>query len=250
MNVLGIIPARYGSTRLEGKPLLDICGKSMIQRVYEQAKQLLDYVVVATDDERIVKVIEGFGGNVVMTSTDHNTGTNRCLEAYEVFTSKNEIDFDVVLNIQGDEPLLDINQIRSLLNCFLDDTVEMATLVMPVKKEDKLFEGGVYVVLDKFKNALYFSRSIIPFVRDSDSSVWHNTQIFYKHVGMYGFKPTALKKFATLDQTSLELAESLEQNRWLENGEKIRVEITKIETIAVDTIEDLERVRKIIAAGN
>ena len=250
MNVLGIIPARYGSTRLEGKPLLDICGKSMIQRVYEQAKQLLEHVVVATDDERIVKAVEDFGGNVVMTSSDHNTGTNRCLEAYEVFNSKIEIDFDVVLNIQGDEPLLDINQLRSLLNCFLDDTVEMGTLVMPVKKEDNLFEGGVYVVLDKFKNALYFSRSIIPFVRDSNSPDPQNTHIFYKHVGMYGFKPTALKKFATLDQTSLELAESLEQNRWLENGEKIKVEITNIETIAVDTIEDLENVRKIIATGN
>ena len=247
MNVLGIIPARYGSTRLEGKPLVDICGKSMIQRVYEQTKQLLSHVVVATDDERIVEEVENFGGNVVMTSPDHNTGTNRCLEAYEVFRSKNDIDFDVVLNIQGDEPLLDINQLRSLLNCFLDKSVEMATLVMPVKKGDKLFKGGVFVVIDKFKNALYFSRSVIPFVRDSNSSNALNSHLFYKHVGMYGFKPSALKKFATLDQTSLELAEYLEQNRWLENGEKIRVEITEIESIAVDTLEDLETVRKIIA---
>lgn len=246
MNVLGIIPARYGSTRLEGKPLIDICGKPMIQHVYEQAKKALKYVLVATDDERIEKAVKEFGGNVVMTSSEHNTGTNRCLEAYEVFSSQSDVKFDVVMNIQGDEPLLKPDQIRSLEACFIDEETEMATLVIPVKEKEDLFEGGVYVVLDKFNNALYFSRSVIPFVRDAEKSNWQNKHLFYKHVGMYAYTPKALREFATLHQTSLEIAESLEQNRWLENGKKIRVEITESETIAVDTIEDLKRVRKII----
>lgn len=245
MNVLGIIPARYGSTRLEGKPLIDICGKPMIQRVYEQAKKKLKYVVVATDDERIKKTVQGFGGNVVMTSTDHSTGTNRCLEAYEVFAAKSNVDFDVIINIQGDEPLLEPEQLKLLVSCF-NTTTEMATLVIPVKEKENLFNGGVYVVLDKFKNALYFSRSVIPFVRDIDKADWQQKHTFYKHIGMYAFRPDALREFASLQQTSLEIAESLEQNRWLENGKKIRVEITTSETIAVDTQEDLEKVRQII----
>ena len=246
MKVLGIIPARYGSTRLQGKPLLDVCGKPMIQHVYEQTKKLLQYVIVATDDERIYKTVEDFGGQVVMTSTKHTTGTNRCLEAYEVFTKTNGLTFDVVINIQGDEPLLNPEQLRLLISCFYDSETEMATLVKPTKADDKLFNGGVFVVLDKFKNALYFSRSVIPFVRDIDRTKWAKKHVFYKHVGMYAFKPNILKEFATLQQTSLELAESLEQNRWLENGRKIKVEITTIETIAVDTAEDLERVRNLI----
>jgi len=246
MNVLGIIPARYGSTRLEGKPLLDICGKSMIQRVYEQSKKLLEHVVVATDDKRIVKAVQDFGGNVVMTSPDHNTGTNRCLEAYRVFTKRHDLEFDVIINIQGDEPLLDPEQIRLLISCFYDAKTQLATLVIPVNEEENLFEGGVYVVIDKFKNALYFSRSIIPFIRDSDASDWQKKHTFYKHVGMYAFKTQALIEFASLGQTSLELAESLEQNRWLENGKKIKVEITHCHTIPVDTLADLENVRAII----
>ena len=246
MKVLGIIPARYGSTRLEGKPLLDICGKPMIQRVYEQAKKQLQQVIVATDDERIFKAVSGFGGEVVMTSPNHNTGTNRCLEAYENFTKTNDVDFDVVINIQGDEPLLDPEQLRLLVSCFDDKTTELATLVIPAKEKDDLFSGGVFVVLDKLKNALYFSRSVIPFVRDAEKSEWTTKHTFYKHVGMYAFKPKALHEFANLQQTSLEVAESLEQNRWLENGRKIKVAITDIETIAVDTQEDLEKVRKLI----
>ncbi len=249
MNILGIIPARYGSTRLEGKPLLDICGKPMIQYVYEQARKSLNYVVVATDDERIVKAVQGFGGDVVMTSPDHNTGTNRCLEAYRVFTKRHNLEFDVVINIQGDEPLLDPEQIRLLISCFMNGKTQMATLVIPVKEEENLFNGGVYVVIDKLKNALYFSRSVIPFVRDAERSDWQKKHTFYKHVGMYAFKPQALIEFASLQQTLLELAESLEQNRWLENGKKIKVEITEIETQGVDTVDDLERVREIIKNG-
>ncbi len=217
----------------------------MIQHVYEQAKKALQYVVVATDDERIEKAVKDFGGNVVMTSTDHNTGTNRCLEAYEVFSSQSNISFDIIVNIQGDEPLLDPEQLRLLVSCF-DNVTEMATLVIPVKQTENLFEGGVYVVLDKFKNALYFSRSVIPFVRDVAQENWQKEHTFYKHIGLYAFVPKALREFAILQQTSLEKAESLEQNRWLENGKKIKVEITEIETQGVDTLEDLEKVRIII----
>jgi len=245
MNVLGIIPARYGSTRLEGKPLLDICGKPMIQHVYEQASKLLKYVVVATDDERIVDAVHKFGGNVVMTSAKHTTGTNRCLEAYEVFTANNDINFDVVVNIQGDEPLLDPEQIRLLISCF-DSSTEIATLAIPVKATENLFNGGVFVVVDKLKNALYFSRSVIPFIRDADKNDWTKKHTFYKHVGMYGFRPKTLNEFSSLQQTSLEVAESLEQNRWLENGKKIKVEFTHHNTIPVDTLADLENVRSII----
>ncbi len=246
MNILGIIPARYGSTRLEGKPLLDVCGKPMIQRVYEQAKKALNHVVVATDDERIVKAVQKFGGNVVLTSSDHNTGTNRCLEAYRVFTKQKKIKFDIIVNIQGDEPLLSPRQISLLTSCFKDKNAKMATLVTPVKKTESLKNIGVFVVIDKLKNALYFSRSIIPFVRDTKKDEWQKKHTFYKHIGMYAFKPRALVSFASLQQTPLEVAESLEQNRWLENGKKIKVEITDIETIGVDTLEDLERVRGII----
>lgn len=246
MNVLGIIPARYGSSRLEGKPLMDIAGNPMIQHVYEQAKKALSHVLVATDDERILEAVEAFGGNAVMTSTKHSTGTNRCLEAYEVFSAQSDLSFDVVVNIQGDEPLLAPEQIRLLLSCFENESTEMATLVIPVKAGEAL-NSGVYVVLDKFKNALYFSRSVIPFVRDAEKDVWSTKHTFYRHIGMYAFKPKALREFATLGQTSLELAESLEQNRWLENGRKIKVEVTTLETQAVDTLEDLEKVRKLLS---
>ncbi len=245
MNVLGIIPARFGSTRLKGKPLIDLCGKPMIQRVYEQVQKTLDYVVVATDDERIVKAVEKFGGNVVMTSPYHNTGTNRCLEAYRVFKKRSDVDFDVVVNIQGDEPLLDPEQIRLLVSCFDNGRIPMATLVIAVKEEEDL-KTGVFVVVDKQKNALYFSRSVIPFVRDAKKADWTKKHTFYKHIGMYAFKPRALNQFASLQQTSLEKAESLEQNRWLENGKKIKVEITTSQTIGVDTKDDVERVRKLL----
>ena len=246
MNVLGIIPARYGSTRLEGKPLIDLCGKPMIQHVYERASMLLEHVVVATDDERIVAAVERFGGNVVMTSSNHNTGTNRCLEALRVFSKRAGEEFDVVINIQGDEPLLDPEQLRLLISCFYEPETEMATLVIPVNEKESL-DNGVFVVIDRFKNALYFSRSVIPFVRDSEKKDWIKEHTFYKHIGMYGFKPKALNEFASLQQTSLEIAESLEQNRWLENSKKIKVEITDVQTIGVDTLDDVEMVRKLLS---
>lgn len=248
MNILGVIPARYGSTRLEGKPLVDICGKSMIQRVYEQTAKVLDNVVVATDDQRIYDAVVKFGGNAVMTSENHSTGTNRCLEAFEKVQAKSDITFDFVINIQGDEPLLEPGQIRSLITCFNDPTTELATLVMPVTSEGDLFnESEVFVVFDKNKKALYFSRSVIPHVRDVHKTKWLQHHAFFKHLGMYGFRVDSLKEFANLEQTKLELVESLEQNRWLENGGVIKVEITQHDTIPVDTIDDLEKVRRIVA---
>ncbi len=245
MNVLGIIPARYGSVRLKGKPLIDLCGKPMIQHVYERAKKILNHVVVATDDKRIVSAVQNFGGEVVLTSPDHNTGTNRCLEAYRVYKKRADTTFDVIVNIQGDEPLLDPEQIRLLVSCFDNGRIPMATLVIPVEEDDDL-KSGVFVVIDKLKNALYFSRSVIPYLRDAKKADWPKKHTYYKHIGMYAFKPRALNQFASLQQTSLELAESLEQNRWLENGKKIKVEITTSKSIGVDTKEDVELVRKLL----
>lgn len=245
MKVLGIIPARYASTRLEGKPLVDLGGKSMIQRVYEQAKKVLDKVIVATDDKRIEKEVKDFGGSVVMTSTSHTTGTNRCLEAYKNYLQNSNSSFDVILNIQGDEPLLDPQQIISLTNCFETRNVEMATLVIPTSKNEDL-TTGVFVVFDKNYNAMYFSRSIIPYYRDTVKENWSKDHIFYKHVGMYGFRPGALEEFANLEETNLENSEKLEQLRWLEQGKKIKIAITKHKSIPIDTLQDLEKVRRII----
>lgn len=244
-NILGVIPARYGSTRLEGKPLIDLCGKTMIQRVYEQAKKALKFVIVATDDNRIFKVVKDFGGEVVMTSINHNTGTNRCLEAFEIFSKQSKVNFDVVLNIQGDEPLLAPEQIKKLVSCFDDKSTDMATLVLPTTKKEDL-ESGVFVVFDKNKNALYFSRAVIPVIRDDSIENWHK-HTFYKHIGMYGFTPKALNKFSKMKQTNLENNEKLEQLRWLENGLKIKLAITLHNSLPIDTLEDIEKVNQIIS---
>ena len=247
MNFLGIIPARYGSTRLEGKPLADICGKPMIQHVYERASEALEYVYVATDDDRIKQAVINFNGNVVMTSPEHNSGTNRCLEALTKIQEFSKKNYDVVINIQGDEPLLKPEQIQTLINCFNLPDTELATLVIKVTNEDDLFnKSEVFVTFDLNKRALYFSRAIIPELKDTDKSEWLKKTDYYKHVGMYAYTPNALKKFARLPQTRLELTEGLEQNRWLENGYPIRIAFTEHDSIPVDTPEDLERIRKII----
>ncbi len=248
MKVLGIIPARYGSSRLEGKPLKDIEGKSMIQRVYEQCSLALDEVVIATDDERIKNHIDSFEGKVVLTSIHHKTGTNRCLEALEILKSNNGFEPDVVINIQGDEPLLHPDQIKKIISCFENDSnVELASLAMPAGEDADLdAHNGCFVVLDKNQDALYFSRSIIPYLRDIPKQAWAKSHPYLYHVGMYAYTPSALKRFAELKQSPLEIVESLEQLRWLQSGGKIRLALTEHETIAVDTQEDLERVRKII----
>lgn len=241
MKFIGIIPARYGSSRFPGKPLADMGGKPMIQRVYEQVKKALNEVWVATDDERILKAVENFGGKAVLTSPDHKSGTDRCNEAF----SKIGNGFDVVINVQGDEPFIQPQQIETLKSCFDSKETELATLVKPFKKDDGfeiLFNpNSPKVVLNKNSEAIYFSRSIIPYIRDAHHTKWLDRHVFYKHIGMYAYRSDVLKKITLLPQSNLELAESLEQLRWIENGYKIKVGLTDIETIGIDTPEDMEQ---------
>jgi 3-deoxy-manno-octulosonate cytidylyltransferase (CMP-KDO synthetase) len=246
MNFLGIIPARYGSSRLEGKPLKDIAGKTMIQRVYEKASQALDTVYVATDDIRIEEVVKAFGGKVVMTSEAHENGTSRCLEAWEKIKGLEVESFDVAVNIQGDEPLLHPESLETIKSCFEDTETQFATLVIPVKDgNDVTHNNGVFVTFTTSGNAIYFSRTAIPALRDFPKEEWANHFQYHKHLGMYAYTYSALSEFASMPASSLEMAEMLEQNRWIENGGKIKVGITEHDVIAVDTEEDLERVRKL-----
>ena len=247
MRPLAIIPARFGSSRLEGKPLVDILGKPMIQRVFEQAKKAIPTVFVATDDPRIKQVVTEFGGSVVMTSPDHQNGTSRCLEAYEKITDHLGDDFDVIINVQGDEPMLEPSQLSDLITPFQNGNVRMSTLVTPVQNpSDLLNESEAFVVIDRLYRAMYFSRSVIPHVRGVDRSNWLEHHTFYKHVGLYAYTYEALKEFAELPMSNLERMESLEQNRWIENGNEIYVSITHHDSIPVDTLEDLERVRNLL----
>ena len=241
MTFLGIIPARYASTRFPAKPLAVLDGKMLIQRVYEQVKDTLDEVYVATDDERIEAAVKSFGGKVVMTSVHHKSGTDRCYEA----ATKINGDFDVVFNIQGDEPFIQPSQINSLRDCFLEDPeTQIATLVKPFTVKDSYAAleniNSPKVVIDKNKQALYFSRSVIPYQRNADCEQWLQKHVYYKHIGLYAFRKDVLKEITAIEQTALEIAESLEQLRWLENGYRIKVAISEIETIGIDTPQDLE----------
>lgn len=244
MKFIAIIPARYASSRFPGKPLADMNGKPMIQRVYEQVKQSISEVYVATDDERILQAVKEFGGNAVMTSIDHRSGTDRCNEAY----SKIGQSFDVVLNIQGDEPFITPDQIDLLKACFTDDSVEIATLVKPFENHVELAElqnpSSPKVVLSKKSEAIYFSRSIIPFLRDAEKSQWPSQHVFYKHIGIYGYRADVLQQITRLPPGVLEQAESLEQLRWIENGYKVKVGVTTHETMGIDTPEDLQNAIK------
>lgn len=246
MKFIAIIPARYASTRFPGKPLADMGGKPMIQRVYEQVKRAVHDVWVATDDSRIFETVKAFGGKAVMTSTDHRSGTDRIQEAY----SKIGEDFDVVINVQGDEPFIQPEQIESLKECFDSKDVELATLVKPFKKEDGfdvlLNPNSPKVVINKKSEAIYFSRSIVPYIRDAHHTEWLDKHIFYKHIGMYAYRVDVLKEITQLPQSSLEKAESLEQLRWIENGYRMRVGYTDVETIGIDTPEDMEGAIKLL----
>lgn len=241
MKFIGIIPARYASTRFPAKPLAMLGGKTVIQRVYEQVCGVLDEAYVATDDERIETVVKSFGGKVVMTSVNHKSGTDRCYEAY----TKVGDGYDVIVNIQGDEPFIQRSQLEAVKTCFDDETTQIATLVKPFTPEngfDALENvNSPKVVVDKRMNALYFSRSIIPFMRNKDKNEWLSGHTYYKHIGLYAYRASVLKEITSLPQSSLELAESLEQLRWLENGYKIKVGLTNVETIGIDTPADLER---------
>jgi 3-deoxy-manno-octulosonate cytidylyltransferase (CMP-KDO synthetase) len=245
MKFLGIIPARYGSTRLEGKPLIDIGGKPMIRHVYERAMQGMEDVYVATDDHRILETVNAFGGQAIMTSGEHKSGTSRCLEAYKQILKESNVHYDVIINIQGDEPLLHPEEIGILKNCFTDEYIMMATLATPVTDSlDLENESEVFVVWDKHHNALYFSRSVIPYLKGIPRDAWLEKHTFYKHVGLYGYTVEALEIYSGLTPSGLELCEGLEQNRWIENGYSIKVGLTSHVSMCVDTPDDLERVRE------
>lgn len=244
-SILGLIPARFGSTRFPGKPLADIGGKPMIQRVYEQAKKELQHVYVATDDERIEKVVVDFGGKVVMTSLDHQSGTDRCAEALDLVQSLENKTFYAVVNIQGDEPFISPEQIVLVANCFNDEQTQLATLVKPISRSEDLFNPNKpKVVVSADKMALYFSRSPIPYLRSEPEEKWVEKHRYFNHIGLYGYRADVLREITQLNMAQLEIAESLEQLRWLENGYKIRVEETNQVAVAIDTPEDLEKLLK------
>ena len=242
MQFIGIIPARYASTRFPGKPLADLGGKPMIQRVYEQAKKALNTVVVATDDERIYNCVKSFGGEVVMTRADHKCGTDRCLEAWEKLQIAEPA---VVINIQGDEPFIQPEQIEAITSCFEDPTTEIATLVKPFTEEDGLAAlenpNTPKVVMAPDGTALLFSRSVIPYLRGIDKNEWLKQHLHYKHIGMYAYRTNVLAQITQLAQTPMEKAESLEQLRWLENGYKIKVAVCHTASIGIDTPADLQK---------
>ena len=244
MKFLAIIPARYASTRFPAKPLALLGGKPMIQHVYERVSCVLDDVVVATDNQRIYDAVVQFGGRAVMTSPDHRTGTDRCLEAYRNFG----VEADVVINVQGDEPFIAEEQILALMQCFENPQTDIATLIKPFPTtttyETLSNPNTPKVIVNPQGQALYFSRSVIPYLRGKEKDDWTSLHTYYKHIGIYAYRIEALRKVTQLQQTSLELAESLEQLRWLENGLTIQTAITNIETIGIDTPEDLQKAEK------
>lgn len=245
-KIIGIIPARFASTRFPGKPLVDIAGKSMIQRVYEQASKAksLAKVVIATDDERIAEEVKKFGGNFVFTASTHQSGTDRCAEVMEQLP-----DFDVVINIQGDEPFIEPAQIDLLASCFSEEKVQLATLIKSIESQESIYNpNSPKVVIDTNGRAIYFSRSPIPFIRNGEPGVWAEKHLFYKHIGIYGYRTDALKAITKLPPSSLEIAESLEQLRWIENGFYIQTKVTNSETVAIDTPEDLLKLNKLLEA--
>lgn len=244
MKIVGIIPARYESTRFPGKPLALIGGKTMIQRVYEQCLKCseLDEVIVATDDKRIFDHVNSFG-KAILTANTHESGTDRCAEV----VSKLDSNYDYVINIQGDEPFISPNQIKLLIDEVAQDKHELGTLVKLIDDVETLLNANTpKVVLKENKEAIYFSRETIPHVRGVDQKEWLSKHTFYKHIGIYAYRTDVLKKIVKLKQGTLEQIEKLEQLRWLENGYKIKVGITDEESIGIDTPEDLEKVKSFL----
>lgn len=243
-KILGVIPARYASSRLPGKPLVDLGGQSMIERVYKQAvlSKALAKVVVATDHQQIFDHVKSFGGHVCMTSENHPSGTDRCYEAFALERDS----FDYIINIQGDEPFIEPTQI-DLLATQLDGNTQLATLIKKIDTEDQLYSiGEVKVTFNKNFEALYFSRAVIPYLHKVEQKDWLRSYAFYKHVGMYAYRADVLKAITELKLSALEQAESLEQLRWMENGFTVKVAVTDVETMCVDTPEDLQKARRII----
>jgi len=254
MKFLGIIPARYASTRFPGKPLADLCGKPMIQRVYERVIGTVDELYVATDDTRIYDVVKDFGGKAVMTSKEHTSGTGRCRQALEIITRLKEgghdDHFNVIINIQGDEPFVCPSQITLLKDCFNDPATKIATLAKLIDKEEDMFNPNIpKVVITTCGRAMYFSRKAIPYYRGKEKTEWLQLHPYYKHIGLYAYRNDVLKEISALSQSSAEIAEKLEQLRWLENGYEIKVAITTRETIGVDTPEDLVRAEDFLKRG-
>jgi len=246
LGVIGIIPARYASTRFPGKPLVDIAGKTMIQRVYEQASKAesLSKVVIATDDVRIADEVTRFGGEFIFTSSNHQSGTDRCAEVIETLTG-----YDIVINIQGDEPFIEPAQIDLLASCFIEEKVQLATLIKSIQSQESIYNpNSPKVVIDVNGRAMYFSRSPIPFIRNGEPGVWAEKHQFYKHIGIYGYRTESLKAITKLPPSSLEIAESLEQLRWIENGFYIQTKVTDLETVAIDTPEDLLKLNNLLEA--
>ncbi len=243
MKFTAIIPARYASTRFPGKPLALLGGKTVIQRVYEQATSVLDEAWVATDDERIFQAVKQFGGQVVMTRQDHKSGTDRIEEA----AGKIGTTADVIINIQGDEPFIQPGQIKTLIKLFEDTDTQIGTLGKRFENIDAIRNpNSPKIVTDLRGFALYFSRSVIPFVRGIDSDKWHDHYPYLKHLGLYAYRREVLHEITQLPQSPLEIAESLEQLRWLENGYRIRVGLTDVETVGIDTPEDLQRAEEFL----
>jgi len=245
MKILGIIPSRFASSRFPGKPLCDIGGKSMIQRVYEASKKAasLTDVVVATDDKRIEEHVRSFGGNVIMTDGSHQSGTDRCFEAFQ----KYDPSADVIINIQGDEPFIHPEQIDLVASCFTDASVQIATLIKKINSDEELFNPNIpKVVMNVNGEAILFSRQTIPHIRGKEQNEWLQDRSFYKHIGIYAYRSKVLGEITHLKQSSLELAESLEQLRWIENGYKIKVKITDFESVAIDTPADLQKLTKFL----
>lgn len=238
MKILAIIPSRYASTRFPGKPLVEIDGKSMVQRVYEQVLKVksISKVIIATDNDRILNHVQSWGGNVVMTSVDHKSGTDRCNEVL----SKEKEHYDVIVNIQGDEPYIDPSQIENVTETFVNKETQIASLAKKISSNKELFNpNSVKVVIGMNKQALYFSRSTIPFLRGIDEKDYLKKGEFYKHIGLYAYSAKVLKEICKLKPSRLELAESLEQLRWLEAGYEIKMGLTEKEGISVDSPEDL-----------
>lgn len=238
INFYGIIPARYQSSRFPGKPLINIAGKPMIQRVYEQANKAgLKQVIVATDHQEIADCVQAFGGNCIMTSPNHQSGTDRCAEVAQIMDLKSE---EVVINIQGDEPFIMPEQIQLLCDCFGEVSTQVATLAKPIESQQELEKNSVVkVVRNNFDDALFFSRSIIPYPHQKTVTDCLQERIFLKHLGIYGYRVHILSEISKLPQSALEKIESLEQLRWLSQGYTIKVTITPYETIAIDTPDDI-----------
>jgi len=236
----GIIPARFASTRFPGKPLAMIGDRQMIQMVYEQASKALDSVYVATDDERITEAVRKFGGNAIMTSGSHRSGTDRCAEAATIIEKLTRTDPGIIINIQGDEPFILPEQLTLVASCFSDPSVEIATLISEIKVTADLFNvNETKVAVSLSKDSLYFCRSPIPFIRGAEKETWLSKHTFFKHLGVYAYRKATLLKLTSLLPGPLEIAESLEQNRWLENGYKIRTAISSWEGIGIDIPDDL-----------